>query len=631
MTMTTTKNTIALVATILVTAVSTVTAAGASPAARVELHAGALAVGSPAELAVTVDANSATPPTIRIDGASVHYIGQMSQTTVINGAEHAQLSFLYTLVPTRIGTFDIPALQVSTAAGIVTTAPFHATVGAAGTAAATGSPGAASQTEAVAVPTEGPHAFVRIELPSRKLYVGQAVPVTIRAYFRAGTSATLDGLPHLSSDAFTFSELSDKPAQTQIEIRGVSYLMATWTAILSPAKPSDGKLSVELPVELAYRAAPRPRAAQGRSRLRDLLANDPFASSLFDNDPFFNGDTDPFGDLDSMFDAGAVEQHKVTLRDDAGRIVVAELPSAGKPAGFAGAVGQFRLAIDPPGGALRVGEPAAVTIRVTGTGNFDRVAIPTIPGGPDLETFGGKTSFAPTAGRSLTGTKTFLQTIVPRRAGSLALPAMTLAYFDPAKGSYATAETQPVALTVEAASGGGAADPGLATASVRDPSMSPNRLEPGAHHDTLQPLFRQPRFRLAAGGLASMTAVLVLLAWWRRDPRIARRRRARRLDRAIARRCVAMDVAYRHRDPAGFFLSAREALQTRLGALWHMSPAAVTSADVESRLGARGAAIRSVFEHADEMTYASALAETQPLDPWRELVRAELARLEVEP
>jgi hypothetical protein len=624
------QNTIAMLATISVTAASPLVTAAASPSAHAELRAGTLAVGSPAELAVTVDDASATPPQIRLDGAAARYSGQMTQTTIVNGVQHAELTFLYTLIPTRAGALDIPALTVTTPSGIATTAPVHATVGAAGTATAAPPP----DTETSAAPAEGPHGFVRIEIPSRKLYVGQAIPVTIRAYFRAGTQATLDGLPRVTSDAFTFSEVSDKPTQTQVEIRGVPYLMATWTAILSPAKPSDGTLGIELPVELAYREAPRRRTAQGHSRMRDLLADDPFASSFFANDPFFNGD-DPFGDVDSMFDFGAMQQHKVTLRDDAGRVVVADLPAAGRPASFAGLVGQFQLAIDPPKGELHVGEPATVTIRVTGTGNFDRVAIPTLAATPELDTFAGKTSFTPSGTTSLTGTKTFTQTIVPRRAGPLALPAVTLAYFDPGKRAYATAETQTVALTIAPAPGGGAADPGLAAASVRDPSMAPNRLEPGAHHATLQPLFRQERFRIVAAAIAAagavVTALLVALAGWRRDPRIARARTSRRLDRTIAKRCAGMEVAYRHHDPVAFFQAAREALQARLGANWQMAPEAITATDVDTHLGTRGAAIRSVFEHADQMTYAAALADDRPLDPWRRLVRDELARLEVEP
>lgn len=216
MPMTTTKTVIAVLATISIAAGTAF--ATAAHTASAELH-GALAVGSPAELTVTIDANAASPPRLQLDGASVRYTGQMSRTKSINGSARAQVTFLYAIVPRRAGALDIPALSVTTDEGVATTAPIHATVAATGAAAPSGSPSVAL--DAPSDDADGPHALLRLELPSHTLYVGQSVPVKIRAYFRAGTSATLDGLPHLSSDAFTFSELSDKPVQTQVELRGV--------------------------------------------------------------------------------------------------------------------------------------------------------------------------------------------------------------------------------------------------------------------------------------------------------------------------------------------------------------------------------------------------------------------------
>jgi hypothetical protein len=584
------------------------TFAAAAPTAHAELRAG-LAVGSPAQLAVTIDATSATPPKIALANADVRYAGQMSQTSIINGSTTAQLTFMYTLVPQHAGALDIPALSVSTPDGDAVTAPIHATVAPAGAAPAA----APAVDDAAPAAPSGPHAFIDLEIPSHALYVGQGVPVKIHAYFRAGTSASLEGQPKLSSDAFTFSELSDKPSQTQVELHGVPYLMATWTAILSPAKPSDGKLSVELPVELAYRDAPRRRAT--RSPIRDLLSADPFAGS------FFGDDADPFADLDSMFDTGPVEQHAVTLKNTAGRIVVTDLPAAGKPAGFSGAVGHFALAIDPPTGELRVGEPATISIHATGTGNFDRLAIPGLTATPELDTYAGKTAFVATGANSLAGTKTFTQTIVPRHAGDLAIPAVEIAYFDPVTRTYATARTAPLALTIAP---GATAEP----ASARVPVMAAKQIDLG---DTLTPLFHRARFRGLVAVMLAAAAALMGLAWWRRDPRLARVLGSRRLDRAIAKRQRAMAAAARRGDSTAFFTSAREALQARLGAIWHIAPEAITAADVSTRLGTAGAGIHAVFEHADQTTYAADLAPTQPLDPWLAVVRDELARLEVSP
>ncbi len=589
-------------------------------AAHAELRSGdQLAVDQPAQLAVTVDGDNAQPPALALAGTDVHFAGRVSQISVTNGATRNQTTFMYTVVPHHLGALDIPAIRVPTADGVATTEPIHANV--------VSAPSALSAPSGASVPVaaarnDAAHAFIRFELPTRALYVGQAVPVQVRAYFRGGTGATLEGPPHLDSDAFTLSDLSDKPAQTQVDIGGVPYLQATWSAVLSPAKPSAAKLGVELPVEIAFREAVQRPARDPRS-LFDRFATDPFS------DPFFNGGGgDPFAGFEDMFDTQPVQRRRLTLRASVGKVTVAELPAAGKPDGFSGAVGSFALTMDPPSGELRVGEPTTVTLHATGTGNFDRLALAGVPESASWKSYPGKTSFEPSGTGKLAGTKTFTQTIVPTRAGTMTLPAIALPYYDPAKRAYVTAETAPLTLQVAAAPGGGAADPGLAAASVRDSSMTPDRVDPGTTQATLAPLYRQRRFWALPSLLALLTTALAGTAWWRRSPRIARVLGARRVDRAVDRQCAQMDRAARRADPVAFFGAARRALQARLGASWHIAPEAVTAADVQARLGEQGAAIRTVFEHADQITYAGDVATPEPLDHWRTVVRDQLAQLE---
>lgn len=578
-------------------------------AAHADLRPGTeLAAGSPAELSITVDGNVTRQPKMpHVENATIRFSGQMARSTVINGEAHGETTFLYSIVPTRTGALDIPAISVSTANGVETTAPIHATVTDAPVSPRATATASASEATPTAEPTR---ASLSLELSAKSLYVGQAVPVKIRAYFLGGTAATLLGAPQISSDAFTLAELSDKPAQAQIELRGVPYLQVTWTGVLSPAKPSRGKLGVELPVEIAYRA----RAQRQHRTMRDIFGDDLFGG-------------DPFADFDTMFDSGPVQQHQLTLRATAGTVVVSEVPTSGAPAGFTGAVGNFSIAMDPVSGEPRVGEPLTLTAHVTGSGNFDRVALAGVPEAQGLKSYPIKSSFSPSATSKLTGDKTFTQTIIPTRDGEVTLPAISFAYFDPEKRAYTTVSTTPQSLRVAAARGGGATDPGLA-ASVRDPAMAPNRVDSGRIHSTLTPRYRDATFWLAPGGIALITLALVAMAWWRRSPRVRGMLGARRIDRSVSRALGAMERAQRDRDRAAFFTAARTALQTRLGAAWSIVPEAVTAADIEEHLGDRGEAIRSVFEHADAVTYANNLPTSESLDHWRSVVRAELATLE---
>jgi hypothetical protein len=603
------------------TAIALAAAVFAAPTAALaathaELRPGnTLALGASAQLAITVDTNAEPPPPPRIANARVRYEGQSSQISIVNGRQSQQLTFLYAITPTQLGALDIPAITVSTENGVESTAPLHATVSDS-PAPAVQAQAAAPQAAAAADPE---HAFVRIDVPAKSLVVGQAVPVTIRAYFLGGTSATLQGPPHVTSDAFTLSGLSDKPAQAQVEIRGEPYLQATWTGVLSPAKPTKVALGVELPVELAYRATVRRAAPEPSS-------DDPFS------DPFFSGGGDPFSaiaqmdqQMSQMFDIGPMQQRDVTLRASAGTLAVTDLPATGKPPGFTGAVGHFALTADPIAGEPHVGEPLTVTLHVTGSGNFDRVDLAGVDESAELKTYAVKSTTVPGA-RPLEATKTFTQTIVPTRAGDLTIPAIAFSFFDPSTHAYGTATTAAVPLTVAASAGAATADAGLASATTA--ATSPAHVADTTPHATLVPRYRQAAWWSLPISLALLTGALVLLAWSRRSERIASVLRRRRVDREVARATSAMSQAATADDATAFFLAARQALQIRLADRWHVAREAITPHDIATRLGPAGAPIREVFEHADGLAYAPAAATHEPLDRWRAIVRDQLSTLE---
>ena len=68
---------------------------------------------------------------------------------------------------------------------------------------------------------------------------------------------------------------------------------------------------------------------------------------------------------------------------------------------------------------------------------------------PDFKAYPVSTSFAPSSAHStFTGTKTFVQPIVPQRAGALGLPAVAFSFFDPKAGAYVTKTVSPPPVTV---------------------------------------------------------------------------------------------------------------------------------------------------------------------------------------
>ena len=130
-----------------------------------------------------------------------------------------------------------------------------------------------------------------------------------------------------------------------------------------------------------------------------------------------------------FFDMG---ETRVTRRSD--EVEVTALPIPEEP-GFQGAVGRFHATatLDKPSVAL--GEAATLRFRVEGSGNLKW-----IDKGPALEVRGAKV-YPPSATSDLkpglagiSGSKTWEFTIVPETAGTLEVPSLTFAYFDPAAG-----------------------------------------------------------------------------------------------------------------------------------------------------------------------------------------------------
>ena len=491
---------------------------------------------------------------------------------------------------------------------------------------------------------------VKLAPSQRTLYVEQTVPVTIRAYFLGGTGVTVNGHPHLTSDAWILSDVPAEPRQASVQVHGLPYTALVWEGKLTAVKAGPARTELELPVALTYREAPRlrslPSADAGAADDESGGADeDPFASLLrqtpFASDPFFaqmfNG-RDP---LRGMFDdlAGAVRQREVTLRDPGVSLDVADPPDP-RPAGFTGAVGSFELGAALPDEAFRVGEPTHLKLTVRGEGSFARLALDGLPTTSELSTYGITSEFTP-GPRALGGEKVFTQTITPRRAGALTIPAVSLTYFDPRSRQYVTRHSPPLRITVAPAPAGAdvasaalAAPPGGDAERLASPA-TPN--VPDVHRTTLAAPFQTASFWMLVGGLVLATIVLSLLGWSRRRGLLNRLWTRRRVRREVARQRRQIGAAAARGDAPALFGAGRRALQARLAAAWGVPAEAIATADVTTRLGARGARIRGVFEQADRAAYAGAAPGVpaghgrnapSDLEGWRDVILQELNTLE---
>ncbi|MBX3463780.1 MAG: BatD family protein [Planctomycetes bacterium] len=138
-----------------------------------------------------------------------------------------------------------------------------------------------------------------------------------------------------------------------------------------------------------------------------------------------------------------------------GSLRVRALPQAGRPEGFAGAVGEFQVTATVAAATVAVGDTIAVEVAVRGDGNLDRMAPLPPPRLPGFHVLGVRER------RGGEG-RTFLLDVLALRPGLGELPAIPFAAFSPRQGGYVVHRTAPVPLRVLPAPPGTVLPPAVA-------------------------------------------------------------------------------------------------------------------------------------------------------------------------
>lgn len=576
-----------------------------------------VALGESAELTVTVSGSRSTAPSISaVDGLDIESVGQSTQIQVINGATTAQGSYTYIVTPQRAGSFTIPAIRVGGAqsnpvtlrvgGGSAAQPPSHHPAQGVAPRSSLPPPSVNAQPGSVTAPADAKFGFLQIGLPKKQFYVGESMPVEVSAYFPDGLQASVTGLPVLSSEAFTLNQLEQKPTQTEQIVNGQRYTVLTWHSAISAVKAGDYSLSAQMPATVVVRE--RSRRSSG---------------SLFDDffdDPFFGRGT----------------EKEITLHSEPDAMKVLALPTAGQPAGFGGAVGKFKVQATAAPTKVNVGDPITLTMKVSGTGNFDRISTEMLESTGAWKTYKPKSSFEPADTAGHQGTKTFEQIIMPNDPAVAEIPALSFSFFNPETQQYATVTTQAIPLQVTGTPAGNAASnaptPTVRQTAAQSEDLLPNKMERERPVRSLRPVFLSPWY--APAQAVPLIFLLVALLYIRRrnrlatDPQFARTAAA---ERAIKAELDAMEQARRKRDALTFFIAARGALQQRLGERWGVKPASITVADVSARLNgeANGEAngVQNIFEMTDRIRFSPEVLEETDFREWKRRVVDELGRL----
>jgi oxygen tolerance protein BatD len=567
-----------------------------------------ITLGESARFTITNLGDGAPPITMPVvSGLQFEIIGRTRQIEIINGTTLPSTSIVVRVTPQMAGIFSIPGVTPKSQPVVL---QVNALPGSAGAPRLSGSQAprpppilsGASIPKGVHLSEDG-SAYVKLSAPKREVYVGENIPVEIELGMRSGFVTSLNGLPKLTGDDFTLNYVSHQPERSEKLIDGQAFVLLTWRSVLSVVKPGSFPLSAEVPLTVKIRTRPR----------RETALDDQFGDPFWQN--FF----------------GASVPKDINVQSPAQELKVLALPAEGRPADFHGAIGSFAIESEVTPAKADVGDPLTLTMRVAGSGNFDRVDSTMLDHLEHWKTYPPKSTFNTNDPLKHKGEKVFEQPLIASQPGTQTVPSLSFSYFDPGTKRYETAHSAPLRVTISpsladstltasqvAASGASAA------ANKAAEGLKPDHGAAEAMVSSLIPPYLQPRFL----AIPSLLAVAIAGGW------MAVRRRGNPTGRVSARhRFVAkrnqrvltqMEAAARAGNAAVFFNAARDALQQTLAVRWQVGPEEVTAAEVRARLG-DDPDIEQLFALADESKYSDQDLRTADFARWMHAVRQRLS------
>jgi hypothetical protein len=545
-------------------------------------------VGQPVELQIRVKGDrNVTPPTVvSVDGLEIQSTGQMQSFEMRNLSVTSSVTFNYTVLPLRAGTFKIPSQTIRAGGASLRTEELTLEVG-----AGSNRPQTSNDRGAINPRDIG---SAEIIVPKKNVYVGELVPVEIRlridSRVRFDPNPVAAG-PRIASQGFTIQKLQ-RPIERQETINGRRFFVYIYKTAVAAAKA--GNLTIG-PAELET-LMQWPRARPRQYSPRDIFEMDDAFGGILPN---------PFADL--------TQPVAIKITGEAVTLEVKTLPP-NPPASFSGAVGNFTMESDANPKSGQVGDPITVTTRISGRGNFDRVTAPPLEDEAGWRTYPPSANFKQDDDVGISGTKTFESVLSPNERKDK-IPAQLFTYFDSLKEQYVTLRAEPIPVRVEGAAAPAATAP-VSASQVPAPNASPTAVP--KQHDILHQLTNLPAapqsfaplFARQSFWLAQLVPLLFLLGYvgWRvrqahLDNREARRREALQYEATELQRSLGRDDA----SPQEYFSRASRAVQLKTALAKNLDPntvdaevaASVFQADENTRLR-----LRHLFEKSDEARYS---------------------------
>lgn len=352
---------------------------------------------------------------------------QQSSIQIINGkrTSNSSTAFTYILLAGSPGTYTIPAASVEvngekvfSNAISIKVLPQDQNSGNSGNNG--GGSASSSRSQAAGSRISSNDLFITATASKTTVHEQEAILLTYKVYTVVNLRQLYGKMPDLKGFHTQEVELPQQKTFTLEHYKGRNYNTTVWSQyVLFPQQ--TGKLEI-------------PSITFDGVVAQQTVSDDPF-------DAFFNG-------------GGYVEvKKKITTP----KVVINVQPLPAKPAGFSGAVGEFKLASSINATDVKTNDAVTIKLTLSGTGNMKLIGTPEVKFPQDFEIYDPKvTDDYKLTNSGLTGTKTFEYLAIPRHAGNFTIPAVEFTYFDLKSNSYKTLKTE--AYNLKVAKGQGNAD-----------------------------------------------------------------------------------------------------------------------------------------------------------------------------
>jgi len=557
-----------------------------------------------AYLMITVMSNNQNLPDPQLPNLSmfdVYSQGTSTNISIVNGKMERSVTYNYQLRPRREGTFIIkPAAIVHNHKRYETKELTLEVIG-------TGQTSTKNNKQDVTTPPDagnGDDIFLTAELDKKTAYVNEQVTLIVKFY----SSVKLYSQPDYTQPQTTdfWSDMLEPQKTYYTVVEGKRYRVIEISTALFPTRA--GELSIGSAMVTA-------RVPVERRRRRN----------------------DPFSVFDDFLGAG---QEK-SVRSNPLKIDIKPLPSENKPEDYTGSVGNYKITSTADKLTVEVNQPVTVTYKISGTGNIKTVAEPVIGDLADFRIYRASSSEKVSkVGGVVGGIKVFEEVYIPKRAGKLTIPGVSLSYFHPTSKTYKSISTRPITLTVKPAEEGEFADIPIVPVAGRvvDPNAKDIRYiktDPGDLVLRSQVVLFKPFF-LILNGIPVVLLVAVLIGQSRRkklatDIGYARSRQAKKKAR---KRLTAASKLADKRVPDKFYSEIRLVLFAYVADKLNISPHGLTSdrmIEIIIEAGAGENLIKDttdILRRADFAQYSSADVDQRQIQ--QSLKKAEQILVELE-